>query len=174
MHEKFRRRGKGFTLVELLIVIAIVGILLSLAISTYTTNHIRSQITEALVVAQFYQKRMEQYYAETQSFPTAAQLGIPASGTQFTAPLPVRKAVSMFVAPFSGPIPAGHLTIHYNQALGTPGDLAVSLIVTFANGTFSWSCGIHPSSGANFAATSSIDYMPGGCQQRNVIPAGDS
>lgn len=42
---------KGFTLIELMIVVAIMGILASLAISTYQTYTIRSQVSEALSMA---------------------------------------------------------------------------------------------------------------------------
>ncbi len=41
----------GFTLIELMIVVAIMGILASLAISTYQTYTIRSQVSEALSMA---------------------------------------------------------------------------------------------------------------------------
>jgi len=41
----------GFTLIELMIVVAIVGILASVAISSYQTYTIRSQVTEGLSLA---------------------------------------------------------------------------------------------------------------------------
>jgi type IV pilus assembly protein PilA len=41
----------GFTLIELMIVVAIMGILASLAISSYQTYTIRSQVSEALSMA---------------------------------------------------------------------------------------------------------------------------
>ncbi len=47
MHES----QKGFTLIELMIVVAIMGILASLAISTYQTYTIRSQVSEAISMA---------------------------------------------------------------------------------------------------------------------------
>ena len=42
------KRQDGFTLIELMIVIAIIGILASLAVSAYQTYTIRAQVTEGL------------------------------------------------------------------------------------------------------------------------------
>ena len=42
------RQDKGFTLIELMIVVAIIGILASLAISAYQTYTVRAQVAEAI------------------------------------------------------------------------------------------------------------------------------
>jgi type IV pilus assembly protein PilA len=47
-HEVMFKRSHGFTLIELMIVVAIIGILASLAISAYQTYTIRAQIAEGL------------------------------------------------------------------------------------------------------------------------------
>ena len=44
------KQDKGFTLIELMIVVAIIGILASMAISAYQTYTVRAQIAEALTM----------------------------------------------------------------------------------------------------------------------------
>ncbi len=69
---------KGFTLIELMIVIAIIGILAAIAIPAYQNYTIRAQVTEGLTLADGWKTAISEYYANTGNWPTQANL----TGTQ--------------------------------------------------------------------------------------------
>src|SRR5580698_9766883 len=66
----FRTVQKGFTLIELMIVIAIIGILAAIAIPAYQNYTIRSQVTEGLSLADGWKTSISEYYAQNGSFPS--------------------------------------------------------------------------------------------------------
>jgi type IV pilus assembly protein PilA len=68
----FKKVQKGFTLIELMIVIAIIGILAAIAIPAYQNYTIRSQVTEGLSLADGWKTAISEYYAQNGSFPGAS------------------------------------------------------------------------------------------------------
>jgi type IV pilus assembly protein PilA len=65
---------KGFTLIELMIVVAIIGILAAIAIPAYQNYTIRAQVTEGLTLADGWKTAIAEYYANTGAWPTLANL----------------------------------------------------------------------------------------------------
>ena len=65
---------KGFTLIELMIAIAIVGILLSLAIPTYQDYTVRAKISEAMNVASSLKVMVSEYYITMAELPEDADV----------------------------------------------------------------------------------------------------
>ncbi len=68
---------KGFTLIELMIVVAIIGILAAIAIPAYQDYTVRSQVTEGMNLAGALKAAVAERYAQTGNWPTTlTQLGI--------------------------------------------------------------------------------------------------
>jgi type IV pilus assembly protein PilA len=60
---------RGFTLIELMIVVAIIGILASIAIPAYQDYTIRAQVAEALVLVNEVKPTVYEYYKDRGAFP---------------------------------------------------------------------------------------------------------
>jgi type IV pilus assembly protein PilA len=65
---------KGFTLIELMIVVAIIGILAAIAIPAYQNYTIRAQVTEGLNLSDGWKTQAAEFYANNGTFPTTAQV----------------------------------------------------------------------------------------------------
>lgn len=73
-----RQRNSGFTLVELMVVVAIIGILAGVAVPQYQIYVVRSQITEAISQLGFLKTAVSEYIQTTGDFPsTLTEAGAP-------------------------------------------------------------------------------------------------
>ena len=71
---------KGFTLIELMIVIAIIGILAVIALPAYQDYTARAQVSEAISLMEGQKSAVVEYYADKGKWPTNnAQAGIAAA-----------------------------------------------------------------------------------------------
>jgi type IV pilus assembly protein PilE len=74
-------RQQGFTLIEIMIVVAIVAILAAIALPSYRDYVLRGRLTEAIGGLSDARTKMEQYFADNRTYPT----GCVTSGTPTSA-----------------------------------------------------------------------------------------
>lgn len=72
-------KQRGFTLIELMVVVAIIGILASIAMPNYQSYIGRAQAAESIVIVNEFKSVITDYYKQTGRFPSDnASAGIPA------------------------------------------------------------------------------------------------
>ena len=121
---------QGFTLIELMIVVAIIGILASIAIPAYQDYTIRAQVSEGLTLSASAKLAVSEYYTDRGVWPADnAEAGLE-DGTKIIG----NYVVSIEV---SGPI----ITVTYgNRSNARIDGQAVTLTVADATGSLIWDC----------------------------------
>jgi type IV pilus assembly protein PilA len=142
---------KGFTLIELMIVVAIIAILAAIAIPAYQNYLIRAQVSEGAVLTDGVKTAVAEYYSNTGKFAaTAVSLGLPATPASISG-----KYVSSVSFTASGRIQA---TFGGSSNTAISGSV-FSLSPTVNGGSIAWSC---KSTGGTSVAT---QYLPTSCRQ---------
>jgi type IV pilus assembly protein PilA len=169
----FRTVQKGFTLIELMIVIAIIGILAAIAIPAYQNYTIRSQVTEGLSLADGWKTSISEYYAQYGSFPSGSATVATAGDVAVTG-ASVGKYVSAITVVAGGQIGVTYSGTQVNAKLKTlklaftPG-LDANNDVIWICGTASTPTGVTLGDGTNAGAVSttttsvSAAYLPTSC-----------
>jgi type IV pilus assembly protein PilA len=141
---------KGFTLIELMIVVAIIAILAAIAIPAYQNYLIRAQVSEGAVLSDGVKTAVSEFYSNTGKFVTTnASYGLPTNAASIAGKYVSGVAVGtggIISATFSGP--------SANAAI--KGEV-FALSPTINGGAIAWSC-------TNAATTVPKAYLPTSCR----------
>lgn len=128
---------KGFTLIELMIVVTIIGILAAIAIPAYQNYTARSQVAEALSMASSFKGEIVSFYGESGLCPTVTGLGLTALGT-----LNGRYVQSLSISAPTGVVCAMTFTFKsdgVNDGLKSK-NLTISMLDITIQGSAKWDC----------------------------------
>jgi type IV pilus assembly protein PilA len=145
-------KQKGFTLIELMIVVAIIGILAAIAIPAYQDFTIRSKVTELINAAGVCKTSVAEFYQATGAFPGAANSGCSTDGTSNSSPPTVAAGTGVITVSAAGGL-ATQLT---GNASGTDLTYTPTLAGAAGSAIIAWDC----KTGTTIAAK----YLPAVCR----------
>lgn len=142
------RQSRGFTLIELMIVVAIIAILASIAITAYLNSIGKSQLAEAFTVADGLKNDIPNYYNQAGSCPTLGSNGLGAA-TSYSGNYVASVSIASTASGCS-------ITIKMRQNTISPRlhGKQVTFVMVDNGGTVSWQC----------SSDADPVYLPATCQ----------
>lgn len=131
------RKGWGFTIVELMVTVAIIGILAALVIPIYQDYLARTQVSEAVSLGAAFKVPVAEYGASHQIWPTAivSSAGTTVGATEIAGTITGKYSVVSPVV--AGSYPDGTLTISMSK-----GRANGTILFVTTDGGATWTCSL--------------------------------
>lgn len=144
------QNNKGFTLIELMIVVAIIGILAAIAVPAYQDYITRAQVAEAIYLGSGMKASLSEYGANNAAWPTlfVSQSTIPTAG-QITATLTGK--YSQMTPTVGGTYPNGQIIMTMTTGKASGG----TIFFETNDGAATWTC---------TPGTLNAKYRPNACR----------
>ena len=121
---------QGFTLIELMIVVAIIGILAAVAIPSYQDYTKRAHVSEGMGLAGAAKLAVAEHYSSNNSFHTTNA----SAGLKAAASITGNAVTSVTVGA------SGKITILYDTKVDSAGDKVIVLTPSDSGGSIKWAC----------------------------------